>query len=219
MEITWFTEGLLQKLDNTHSQEISSGLDNILSSINSKHYVQKIGEIRRQFVPRGANKVFEYWRIQDDHSYTFNKGARSELQANIGIWPDGIRLGYGFEPTSAMFGNPDNICRFLNITKELLQNANSVTSRTWEKLSPLYAESCLNTTDLKQEVIQFDELYDWLNTENATWLFWGCFVGIKPDGKTPSILDHKNSLDFIDNFFETTLEFYEEVWRHYKADE
>lgn len=217
----WFTNDLLQKFADHRSQEVSRDLTYILSSINSRHYVQKIAEIRRQFVKRGATEVFAKWRISkdEDHVYTYNKGARSEIQANIGIWNNGIRLGYGFEPTSAMFGQPDNINRFLYITMDLLQNANSVTSKTWKERSPLYVEKYLRTNDWQTTVkLQFNELYDWLKTENATWLFLGCFIGIEPDGKTPSILDQKNSLDFIDKYFESTLDFYEEVWRHYRAN-
>jgi hypothetical protein len=206
----WFTENLLQ---NIIDHEI---FNDILSSINSLHHVQRIAEIRRLFVIHGTTEVFAKWRFSENHAYTYNKGARSELQANIGIWPNGIRLGYGFEPTSAMFGQPDNIYRFKKITMDLLQDANSVTSRTWKKLSPLYAERNLRTNEfVSKDKLQFNELHEWLNTENATWLFGGCFIGIEPAGKTPSILNRENSLHFIDVFFGATLDFYKEVWEHY----
>ena len=222
MGITWFTDDLFQKFAEHLAQEATIDLSDILSSINSRRYVQKIAKIRRQFVIRGATEVFANWRIPNDksHAYTFNKGARSEIQANIGIWNNGIRLGYGFEPTSAKFGKPDKIYQFLNITMNLLQDANSVTSKTWKELSPLYAEKYLKTHNWQTTVkLQFNELVDWLKTEKASWLFFGCFIGIEPNEKAPSILDEVKALDFIDKFFESTLDFYEEVWRHYRANE
>lgn len=142
----WFSSDLFQKMSNDCCHEVS---DQILDVINSKPNVQKIAEIRRRFIHRGATQVFASWRVSDTghHAYTYNKGARSELQANIGIWDEGIRLGYGFDPTGAMFGEPEKDYKFLNTTITLLQDCNSATNKIWKTLSPIYAEQWVAKID------------------------------------------------------------------------
>ena len=97
----WFTNDFFQA-DNFN--DFGEDLNGILRLINSQHFVKKIDETRCQFVNRGVTTTFKKWHIHkrtdDKHAYTFNYGARSELQANIGIWGEGItgvRLGYGFQ--------------------------------------------------------------------------------------------------------------------------
>lgn len=220
----WFTSDFFDK-DNLEIPK------DILNLINSQPYVKKISEIRkgirRRFKLRGAKEVFSHWRMDTEwnHAFTFNKGARNELQANIGIWgkgikgneirSKGIRLGYGFNFTRGGRGEPSKVYKFLEIMMHLLQDNNSVTSKIWKNLSPLYVEYEKENNERKETYINFEQLFDWLNTENAIWLFFGRFIGIKAKDDIPSILDEKKSLVFINEFFEKTLDFYEEVLGKY----
>jgi hypothetical protein len=96
-------------------------------------------------------------------------------------------------------------------------SSNSVTSKIWKNLShSLYVEYEKENEERKKTYINFEQLFDWLNTEDAFWLFFGCFIGIEPKDDIPSILDEKKSLVRINEFFEKTLDFYEEVWNTYK---
>src|SRR3972149_2316133 len=137
----WFTNDLFQA---NNFNDFSDDLNYILCLINSQHYVKKIAETRRRFFPKGTTKIFEKWRIDErkdeKYAYTFNRGARSELQANIGIWETGVRLGYGFDFTRGAFGDPEKANKFLSSVMSLLQDHNSVTSKTWKTLCPLYVE-------------------------------------------------------------------------------
>jgi len=226
----WFTNDLFQA-DNFN--DFSDDLNYILRLINSQKYVEKIAETRRRFVPKGATKIFEKWRIVErkdkKHAYTFNRGARSELQANIGVRCEGetgVRLGYGFNLLGSRFGKPSRVYKFLNIVLTLLKDRNSVTSKTWKTLCPLYYVEYERKEDVQnnftnRDYIQSKELRAWLNKEDAIWLFFGCFIGIEPKDIScifkdiPSILDEKNSLIFINEFFKSTLDFFEEIWEHY----
>ncbi len=220
----WFTRDFFD-LDGNGNWEIPK---DILNLINSQPYVKKISEIRRRFVVRGAKEVFTVWRRDTrlNHAYTYNKGARNELQANIGIWHKGIkddehrsigiRLGYGFNFSGGRFGEPLKVSEFLDIMLGLLRNNNSVTSKIWNNLSPLYwVEYVKENYELKKTNKNFEQLFDWLKTEDVIWLFFGRFIGIKPKEDIPSILDEKNSLVFINEFFEKTLDFYGEVLGKY----
>ncbi|MFH1704167.1 MAG: hypothetical protein ABIB41_12230 [Nitrospirota bacterium] len=226
----WFTNDFFQA---NNFDDFFEDLNYVLRLINSQHYIKKIDETRSQFVNRGVTETFKKWvehkRKDEKYAYTFNYGARSELQANIGIWGKGItgvRLGYGFDFTRAAFGDPDKAYNFLNIVMRLLKDHNSVTSRIWKTLCPLYYVEYARKEDVQEKLnpqrswdIQFDQLYDWLNKEDAIWLFFGCFIGIEPRKDIrcifkdiPSILDEKNSLIFINEFFKSTLDFFEEVY-------
>lgn len=218
----WFTSDFFDKDGNWEIPK------DILNLINSQPYVKKISEIRRRFKVRGAKEVFTVWRRDTrlNHAYTYNKGARNELQANIGIWHKGIkgdehrrigiRLGYGFNFSGGRFGEPLEVSKFLDIMLGLLRNNNSVTSKIWNNLSPLYwVEYVKENYELKKTNKNFEQLFDWLKTEDVIWLFVGRFIRKEPKEDIPSILDEKNSLVFINEFFEKTLDFYEEVLGKY----
>lgn len=219
-ELYWFTNEMFQKFANHRGHKVSEDeLNSILVPINARPHVEQIAETRRQFVRQGATEVFTKWRFHKNgkHVYTYNKGGRSELQANIGIFPEGIRLGYGFNLSGAAFGDRYKASKFLEITVELLKDLSSSTYRIWKSLSPVYAEVLVQKTKFWDPTdIEFQDLPKWLSTEDALWLFFGRFVGIETGINTPSILEQKSTLDYIDEFFASTLSFYEEVWREFQ---
>jgi hypothetical protein len=47
--------------------------------------------------------------VEWEHWYTYNTGGRSEAQFNIGLFPEYLRIGLGFEFTAGQYGRPEAV--------------------------------------------------------------------------------------------------------------
>ncbi len=64
-----------------------------------------------------------------EHWYTYNTGGRNEAQFNIGLFPEYLRVGLGFEFTEKMFGNPNRVRTVYDAFRGLVDNQQQVLRR------------------------------------------------------------------------------------------
>jgi Citrate lyase, alpha subunit (CitF) len=80
--------------------------------LNEASCVSDIQRIRRGWSPRSrARLAFEGDKIPTDHEhwYVYNTGGRNEAQFNVGLFPNYLRVGIGFEFTMGRHGNPEMV--------------------------------------------------------------------------------------------------------------
>jgi len=54
-------------------------------------------------------QAFEGFAVEAEHWYTYNTGGRNEAQFNIGLFPEYLRIGLGFEFTKKNYGDPETV--------------------------------------------------------------------------------------------------------------
>jgi len=78
----------------------------------------------------GSQDAFGSFKADPRHWYTFNHGGRSEAQFNVGMCPDYVRVGLGFEFTEKQGGDPSAVtlsyALFRNLTSESTEFAQFV---------------------------------------------------------------------------------------------
>ncbi len=78
------------------------------SFLNETSCLSDVHRIRRRWSPRStAQRTFKEFVVEPEHWYTYNAGGRNEAQFNVGMFPDYLRVGLGFEFTRGGFGEPD----------------------------------------------------------------------------------------------------------------
>jgi hypothetical protein len=220
----WFSNDFFTVLNNAGRTQndtdlLNQTLDSIKDKINSCENVQKLPEIRRNYVKGGSRKAFASWKFDgNSHYYIHTVGTRSELQPNIGVWADNrIRVGYGFELTGAGYGEPKKCRKFIQSTIKLLKSQQVSVTQYWEDCVNIYVESHSKQDGFSAKCIKPSELVDFLSMENQDWLFFGHIIDMKDDDSNPSTLSQTTSLEFINKLFGNTLGFYDAVWQIYKS--
>ncbi len=206
----WFSQDILNKIGQGSSENIEQALNEIKSQINQLPHVQKISEIRKKYHLKSYREVFGKFRLWPNFAFTYHQGGRNELQANIGIRQDGIRLGYSFYLDISMFSDTFKIDSFLNATITSLHNCESATYKVWESLSPVYTEVWMSRECCLRGFFKFERFCAFLE-KSSSFVFFGSFLALEENAGVPSILDHSKSLQFIDKFFELTLPFFDEA--------
>jgi hypothetical protein len=102
-----------QAIDTTDEEEIRDYfrpfVNRLNSFLNETSCLRDIQDIRRRKNPQITSSqafVDGYFSTQPKHWYTHNAGGRNEAQFNIGMFPDYLRVGLGFEFREQMYGNP-----------------------------------------------------------------------------------------------------------------
>jgi len=80
--------------------------------LNEGSCLGDIQRIRRRWKPQiRSSLAFEGddFPTEREHWYTYNTGGRNEAQFNIGLFPDYLRFGLGFEFTKKVYGEPESV--------------------------------------------------------------------------------------------------------------
>jgi hypothetical protein len=107
------TESQFQDLEGATKERVKEQaapfVKELHAFLNEGSCLSDIQRIRRDWNPR----IRDTLAFQDDfatareHWYTFNTGGRNEAQFNVGLFPDYLRVGLGFEFTEKMYGVPE----------------------------------------------------------------------------------------------------------------
>lgn len=79
------------------------------SFLNEASCLRDVQNVRRRRNPRvTGRRAFEegYFATQPRHWYTHNSGGRNEAQFNVGMFPQYLRVGLGFEFRAGAYGAP-----------------------------------------------------------------------------------------------------------------
>lgn len=81
------------------------------SFLNEGSYLRDIQRIRRQWQPRTreVQAFSDDFPVEREHWYTYNAGGRNEAQFNVGMFPEYLRVGLGFELTKKVHGKPEAV--------------------------------------------------------------------------------------------------------------
>jgi len=98
-------------VDTTDETELWQRFDRFVRSLHS--YLNQLScfrdlqETRRKWKVRTTNtEAFGNFATDPKHWYTFHHGGRNEAQFNVGLWPNYLRVGMGFEFTLKKGGDP-----------------------------------------------------------------------------------------------------------------
>jgi hypothetical protein len=92
----------IKKYFEPFRRELHSFLNNTscMRDIQDKRGRWKKVTEQRAFIDKSFKAVPRHW-------YTYNWGGRSEAQFNIGLFPEYLRVGLGFEFSDIQYGNPE----------------------------------------------------------------------------------------------------------------
>lgn len=136
-------------------------------------------------------EAFRSYRCESGHWHTYDHGGRSEAQLNIGMFPDRLRIGLGFDFTDEEQGDPARVSRahagFLQAVR-----ANETAFRALVDAQPAEMEVA-PVQGGQLELVGTAQLADRLLdlALQPRWLFVGRMLRPATDG---SILDSAQSL-------------------------
>jgi hypothetical protein len=110
------TESQFRDLEGATKEQVgkraASFVSDLRSFLNQGSCLNDIQSIRRRWSPRSnARLAFEGgdFPADSEHWYIYNSGGRNEAQFNVGLFPDYLRIGLGFEFTKKMYGVPEEV--------------------------------------------------------------------------------------------------------------
>ena len=112
------TESQFRDLEGATKQQVKKRaapfVRELRTFLNQGSCLSDIQHIRRSWKPRVKTRLaFAYGEVLADreHWYIYNAGGRNEAQFNIGLFPDYLRIGLGFEFTKKVYGEPEEVQR------------------------------------------------------------------------------------------------------------
>jgi hypothetical protein len=177
--------------------------------LNSLPCLQNIQQIRekwvygvRQNLAFAGDLIPEY-----EHWYAYNTGGRNEAQFNIGMFPDYLRIGLGFEFTKKKGGDPERVHSAYDSFLVVIQQED--TFKNFVQKNYLEIEWVpKDETILKYE--RTEDVVNWLlHPPPADWIFIGRLLKIYSDA---IILEDPQRLgNLIDIIFTGFLPIWEET--------
>jgi hypothetical protein len=165
-------------VDTTDEAELWQRFDRFVRSLhsylNQLACLQDLQDTRRKWKVRTTNsETFGNFATDPKHWYTFHHGGRNEAQFNVGLWPNYLRVGLGFEFTLRKGGDPT----IVGLTYSCFTTA--VASKRTE-FQKFVADNKLEIewTNNKDESIEFvptNEVVSWLfePPNEPGWIFVG----------------------------------------------
>ncbi len=123
------TESHFRDLEGATGEQVKKRaaplVEELHAYLNESSCLRDIQRIRRDWNHRVSSRLaFEGGDFPTDreHWYTYNTGGRNEAQFNIGLFPEYLRVGLGFEFTEKMFGNPDRVLTAYDAFRGIVEN-------------------------------------------------------------------------------------------------
>jgi hypothetical protein len=174
------TESRFQALEGATKEQVRKRADpyvrDLRSFLNRGSCLSDLQRIRREWSPRSrARLAFEGDEFPTDreHWYIYNTGGRNEAQFNVGLFPDYLRIGLGFEFTKKVHGKPEDVERvydhFCSVVRQYRQGFDR-----FAKENSLQVEWRPKGT-AHREYVSTQELSEWLlhGSERFEWVFVG----------------------------------------------
>jgi hypothetical protein len=158
-------------VDTTNEEEIKRRFNGFLralhSYLNQLECLRDVQKARHRWKSKTAEtEVFGNFATDPEHWYTFHHGGRNEAQFNVGLCPEYLRVGMGFEFSLKKGGDPTVVqlayACFTNVIKQgRTQFERFVTDNQLE-------------FETAEEIIETAEAVDWLLDPTETeWIFIG----------------------------------------------
>lgn len=109
------TQQLFEEIDSIDEEAIRRRFDPWVRRewhpfLNSLPCLRDLQDQRRKFGIRSPEQeAFGTFKPEPYHWYSFNHGGRNEAQFNIGMFPEYLRVGLGFEFTEKQGGRPSDV--------------------------------------------------------------------------------------------------------------
>jgi hypothetical protein len=177
-----------QAVDTTDEEEIRDYfrpfVNRLNSFLNETSCLRDIQDIRRRKNPQITSSqafVDGYFSTQPKHWYTHNAGGRNEAQFNIGMFPDYLRVGLGFEFREQVYGNPEAVQEAYGQFTEVLRQHRQVFERFARDNSLMIEWVPQGTTDI--QYVRTQEVLKWLLKPSKVpdWIFVGRLLGRRED--------------------------------------
>ncbi len=109
-----------QEQIKTYFEPFVERLHSFLNETSCLHDIQTV----RQMRVRAGRHAFgrRSFKAQPGHWYTRSSGGRKEAQFNVGLFPEYLRIGLGFEFTKGRYGSPDVQTTFGEFRNALARN-------------------------------------------------------------------------------------------------
>lgn len=109
-----FTEARFKEIEEATPEQIRKRvapfINDLHSFLNRGSCLRNIQRTRRERNPNARSRsAFDGFAVEWEHWYTYNTGGRSEAQFNIGLFPEYLRIGLGFEFTAGQYGRPEAV--------------------------------------------------------------------------------------------------------------
>jgi hypothetical protein len=175
-----------QAVDTTDREEIQehfvSFIQDLHLFLNETSCLRDIQLIRRTRKPGITNlRAFRSFTPAPRHWYTHNAGGRNEAQFNIGLSPNYLRMGLGFELTKGRYGDPDVVWTAYDRFREALERQRQ-TFEQYAVEAPLTVELVVEGDD-QPRYTQAQETLEWLMNPplESDWIFVGRLLYRKRD--------------------------------------
>lgn len=156
------------------------------SFLNHGSCLSDIQRIRRSLNPRIRDSLaFEDFAVDYEHWYTYNTGGRNEAQFNVGLFPDYLRVGVGFEFTPKMYGDPPRVQTAYGAFSEVLRQHQQGFDRFAQENS-LQVEWCPEGKTGRDNLkyVPTDNVLRWLiRPKVADWIFVGRLLNREKDAE------------------------------------
>ena len=102
-----------QRMRNTSDEQVAKQFGRWVSKLhlflNTTSVVHDLQSDRSAWTSPRDRDAFRNFKAESGHWYTFNHGGRNEAQMNVGMFPDRLRIGMGFEFTEKEHGDPKRV--------------------------------------------------------------------------------------------------------------
>ncbi len=177
------TESRFRDLEGANKEQVKARaaplVESLHSYLNFSSCLKGIQRIRRDWNPRTKSRLaFEGDEFLTDreHWYTYNTGGRSEVQFNVGLFPDHLRVGLGFELTRRAFGEPEKVLTAYDAFRSLVERDQPILDRFAQK-NGLWIEWLPKGKSGRDglEYVESKDLTAWLvsRKKEADWIFVG----------------------------------------------
>jgi hypothetical protein len=120
---------LFDDIDTLSAQEVERRfaplvLDGLHPNLNGLTSLSDLQTVRLKWKSRtGSQDAFGSFKADPRHWYTFNHGGRCEAQFNVGMFPDYVRVGLGFEFTEKQGGDPSAVTLSYTVFRNLISES------------------------------------------------------------------------------------------------
>lgn len=142
-----------------------------LNSLPCLHDLQD--QRRRQGVRAREQEAFGTFKADPFHWYSFNHGGRNEAQFNVGMFPDYLRVGLGFEFTEKQGGNPKNVLFAYSTFRGLIRGRMRSEFINVADENRLEIEYGPDISASEREHIPTAEVPNWDPRAMPRWIFYG----------------------------------------------
>jgi hypothetical protein len=172
------------------------------SFLNRGSCLSDIQRIRRGWRPRSKVRLAfrgDKFPTDREHWYIYNTGGRNEAQFNVGLFPDYLRVGLGFEFTKKAHGKPEEVQR-------VYDQFCSVVGRYRRGFDRFAHDNSLQVEwrpegTTRRDYVSTQDLSEWLldGSERFDWVFVGRLLH---RGKEAEILEDAMQLkDVMESVF------------------